>query len=167
MLLRDCNSLLDCSNLMPRPQLKLISFDLSEESINPPAPAVPRFPLGAPSKKIVAFEAPCHHLRKSPLVRHNRQVGAFIDLLTVSFLSPDAQNPIHLEVSSGRGEAKTVLSTISNMMALTLASTSTEFGSLLLKRQSFLANHTFHQRHFGIACQMFFQTAFLVFFFGF
>lgn len=116
---------------MPRPQLQLVLFNLSGERINPTAPTVLGFPLDTRSKKIVAFEVPCHHIRESFLVRHKCQVGTFIGLLIDSFLTPDRQGASHAETSAVRVKAEFELFTISNKRAFTLAATSTEFGSLL------------------------------------
>ena len=115
---------------MPRPQLKLVFPDLSGERINPPTPAVLGFLLDAPSKKIVAFGVPCHHLRKSLVVRRKRQVGSFIGLLIESFLSPGTQGPSQTETSANSVKAKTGLFVISKKRAFTLVAISTDFGIL-------------------------------------
>ena len=48
--------------------------------------------------------------------------------------------------------------TTSNSIAFALEATSSGFLDLLLKIDSFLAIHIFHQKYFGMACQIFLQS---------
>ena len=90
--------------MVPSPQLKLNSINLSGEETKPLTPEQPRFPLEPPSKNNVVEEEFIHNdfnYSKGPL---KRQGIALTCLLLTTFLRPKLLRPNHIENEAMRGE---------------------------------------------------------------
>ena len=76
-------------------------------------------------------------------------------------LDPVEQVPIHAITSEDSDEREAKLLVDSNMSVLIFFATIKGVNVLLLKIHSFLANHSFHQIHFGTICQSLIHSMFL------
>ena len=78
-------------------------------------------------------------------------------------LHPIAEEPNHAAIYEGREEFLIVLLIDSKIENFALLATSLGVDELLLKIQSFLASHNFHQIPFGINCQRLLRSVFFPF----
>ena len=90
--------------MIPSPQLKLDSINLSREKTKPPTPEIPGFPLDAPSKKIVVEGELIHHDLNASTFPHTHQEGELTGLIHIVFLNPDRQEPINIVIAEDRDE---------------------------------------------------------------
>ena len=141
----------------PNPQLKKVWSRPSERKINPPALAFPRFPFEAPSKKIVTLFLFFHQSEKSASELQICQRELSIGLLEFNWVLSIWGSPIHL-YSTLRLLRSSCFPATCKSIAFALDATSSGFLDLLLNINSFLANHIFHQKNFGMACRIFLHS---------
>ena len=107
-------------DINPRPQLKLVSVNLSGEKTNPLALEIPGFPLDAPSKKIATEEELNHQALNEAALQHTRQEGELPGLMQTEFLIPNGQGANQAKNSKDREEGTINLHTISEIIFLIL-----------------------------------------------
>ena len=109
--------------MIQSPQLKENLNNLSGEKTKPPAPEIPRFPLDAPSKKIVVEAELIHNDLNASMFTWNRHGGELTGLTHTDFLNLDGLEPSHVEIVEGKDEEDVEFPAYSVISSLILCAT--------------------------------------------